>query len=404
MSQPTLSPETIALVKATHPALEEHGLAIVQEMYARMFRNPEIRDLFNQSHHGDSGSQPRALAAAILAYAANIDNLGALAPAVERIAQKHVGLQILPDHYPHVADALLGAIAHVLGDAANEAILAAWGEAYWFLADILIAREAHIYRDLASAEGGWNGWRDFVVEEVRRESAIITSFILRPADGGPVLRHKPGQYLTFWIEIPGHPPLKRNYSISDAPNGQSYRISVKREPQGAASSWLHDHAAPGTTLKVGAPAGEFFLGAHVDRPVVLLSGGVGLTPMLAMLEEIAAHHSTAQVHYAHGTLDGSTHAMRDHVRALIAAMPEGKATIFYQHPRPEDVVGRDYDVAGLIDADWLIANTPVDEADFYLCGPRPFLRTLVAALSLAGVQGDRIHYEFFGPADELLAA
>jgi len=121
MTQP-LSDQTIALVKATVPALEAHGLDIVHEMYSRMFQNPEIRDLFNQSHHGDAGSQPRALTGAILAYASNIENLGALAPAVERIAQKHVGLQILPEHYPHVAEALLGAIKAVLGDAATDEI------------------------------------------------------------------------------------------------------------------------------------------------------------------------------------------------------------------------------------------------------------------------------------------
>lgn len=148
MSQ-TLSERTITLVKATVPALEAHGLDIVREMYARMFENPEIRDLFNQSHHGDTGAQPRALTAAILAYAANIENLGALAPAVERIAQKHVGLQILPEHYPHVGEALLGAIKAVLGDAATDDILAAWGEAYWFLAHILIGRETDKYAEAA---------------------------------------------------------------------------------------------------------------------------------------------------------------------------------------------------------------------------------------------------------------
>ena len=399
-----LSDQTIALVKATVPALEAHGLDIVREMYARMFQNPAIRDLFNQSHHGDAGSQPRALTAAILAYASNIDNLGALAPAVERIAQKHVGLQILPEHYPYVAEALLGAIKAVLGDAATEEILAAWGEAYWFLANILIAREGRIYDELASAEGGWTGWRSFEVEEVRRESAIITSFVLRPADGRPVVRHRPGQYLTFWLEIPGHPPVKRNYSISDAPNGRTYRISVKREPHGLASGWLHDEAQPGTLLKVAPPAGEFFLAEHPERPVVLLSGGVGLTPMVSMLETIARQHPQVPVHFAHGTLDGSTHAMGRHVRTLAGNQPGGKATFFYQSPRAEDVQDRDYNVAGLIDGDWLVANTPIAEADYFLCGPRPFLRNLVSALSLAGVPSDRIHYEFFGPADELLAA
>src|SRR4051812_30641762 len=105
-----LSDKTIDLVKATVPALETHGIAITQRMYERMFQNPDIRDLFNQSHHGETGSQPKALAAAVVAYARNIDNLGALASRVERIAQKHVGLNILPEHYPAVAESLLGAI------------------------------------------------------------------------------------------------------------------------------------------------------------------------------------------------------------------------------------------------------------------------------------------------------
>ncbi|MGE0773840.1 MAG: NO-inducible flavohemoprotein [Sphingomonadaceae bacterium] len=403
MSQ-TLSERTITLVKATVPALEAHGLDIVREMYSRMFRNAEIRDLFNQSHHGDSGSQPRALTAAILAYASNIDNLGALAPAVERIAQKHVGLQILPEHYPHVGDALLGAIKAVLGEAATEEILAAWGEAYWFLAHILIAREDRIYHELDAAEGGWTGWRDFRIEEVTRESSVITSFILSPVDGGGVIRHRPGQYLTFWFEIPGHPPVKRNYSISNAPNGRFYRISVKREPHGLASGWLHDQANPGAVLKVAPPAGEFFLTDHPERPVVLLSGGVGLTPMVAMLETIAERHRDLPVHYIHGTHDRDTHAMRDHVRTLIQACPNGTVHDFHQTPLAGEVEGRDYDHAGLITDEWLIASTPTGQADYYLCGPRPFLRAAVSALSLAGVPSDRIHYEFFGPADELLAA
>jgi nitric oxide dioxygenase len=399
----TLSERTIALVKATVPALEAHGLDIVREMYARMFQNPEIRDLFNQSHHGDAGSQPRALTGAILAYASNIDNLGALAPAVERIAQKHVGLQILPEHYPHVGDALLGAIKTVLGDAATDEILAAWGEAYWFLAHILIAREERVYGEQKRAPGGWNGWREFRIEQVVRESSVISSFILRPVDGQRIIEHSAGQYLTFWLEIPGHAPVKRNYSISDAVNGETYRISVKREPQGLASGWLHDHAQVGTVLKVAPPAGEFFLAEHPERPVVLLSGGVGLTPMVAMLETIAARHTAVRTFYIHGTHDRETHAMRDHVRAL-AENAAIAVVDFHQTPLAGEVAGKDYDHAGLITDEWLIANTPVGEADYYICGPRPFLRAAVSALSLAGVASDRIHYEFFGPADELLAA
>lgn len=403
MSQP-LSEQTIALVKATVPALEAHGLDIVREMYGRMFQNVAIRDLFNQSHHGDAGSQPRALTGAILAYAGNIDNLGALAPAVERIAQKHVGLQILPEHYPYVADALLGAIKTVLGDAATDEILAAWGEAYWFLANILIARETRIYDDQQAAPGGWNGWRDFRVDAVIRESSVITSFVLKPVDGQPVIAHKPGQYLTFWFTLPGHAPVKRNYSISSAANGESYRISVKREEHGAASGWLHDEAAVGTVLKVAAPAGEFFLADHPERPVVLLSGGVGLTPMVAMLETIAQRHPALETHYIHGTHNRDTHALRQHISALADTGGNITVTDFHQTPLSDEVAGRDYDQAGLITDEWLLANTPVDTADYFICGPRPFLRAAVATLSLAGVPSERIHYEFFGPADELLAA
>ncbi|WP_230291528.1 NO-inducible flavohemoprotein [Croceicoccus sp. Ery5] len=403
MSQP-LSDHTIALVKATVPALEAHGLDIVHEMYSRMFQNPDIRDLFNQSHHGDAGSQPRALTGAILAYASNIENLAALAPAVERIAQKHVGLQILPEHYPHVGEALLGAITAVLGDAATEEILEAWGEAYWFLANILIAREDRIYTEQKETAGGWNGWRDFRVEEVVQESSVISSFILRPADGGPVMDHKPGQYLTFWFEIPGHPPVKRNYSISSAPNGESYRISVKREPHGLASGWLHDEAGVGTILKVAAPAGEFFLGEHTERPVVLLSGGVGLTPMVAMFEALVERGADVPVQYIHGTHDRKTHAMRGHIRVLAESGKAVEIVDFHQTPLSDEVKGLDYDEAGIITDEWLVANTPVAEADYYICGPRPFLRHAVSTLSLAGVPSERIHYEFFGPADELLAA
>lgn len=403
MTKP-LSPQTIALVKATVPALQAHGLDIVREMYSRMFQNPAIRDLFNQSHHSGEAPQQRALAMAILAYGSNIDNLGALTGAVERIAQKHVGLQILPEHYPYVAEALLGAIKEVLGDAATEEILAAWGEAYWFLADILINREAQLYKGLAEAEGGWNGWRDFKVEEVRPESAVITSFVLRPVDGQPVIRHKPGQYLTFWLDIPGQPPVKRNYSISSAPNGETYRISVKREPHGVASGWMHEAVKPGTVLKVGAPAGDFYLEAKPERPLVLLSGGVGLTPMVSMLETAANSGWDSDVHFIHGTLDGSTHALGGHVRALVDGCPKAKVSVFYDAPRAEDVAGRHYDEAGTISETWLAANTPVADADYYLCGPKPFMRAMVTALGRLGVDQSRIHYEFFGPADELIAA
>lgn len=141
-----LSASTIAIVKSTAPALQKHGLEITKRMYERLFADPEIKALFDQAAQ-ESGEQPKRLAGAILAFAQNVDNLGALGPAVERMATRHVETHIKPEHYPVVANALLPAIKDVLGEAATDEVLAAWGEAYWFLADVLISREAQLYAD-----------------------------------------------------------------------------------------------------------------------------------------------------------------------------------------------------------------------------------------------------------------
>ncbi|TDR89665.1 NO-inducible flavohemoprotein [Enterovirga rhinocerotis] len=402
-----LSPSTIAIVKATVPALAEHGLTVTLRMYERLFRNSEIRDLFNQSHHGETGSQPKALAQAVLAYARNIDNLGALSGAVERIAQKHVALNILPEHYPYVADALLGAIQDVLGAAATPEVCNAWGEAYWFLAELLIGREATIYRDLAGRPGGWNGWREFRVDRVVPESDTIRSFWLKPTDGRQVLRHEPGQYLGFLFDLPEHGRLKRNYSISCAPNDRAYRITVKREakpdePAGIVSNWLHDHAEPGQIVRAAPPAGDFFLDRATDHPIVLVSGGVGLTPMISMLETVAAESPQRPTWYVHGALNGRVHAMREHARSLVANNENLRLHTFYAEPEGGDRLGESHDASGIISAKWLAEHTPHQLATYYLCGPKPFLRSLVNGLLREGVPPSRVRYEFFGPADELL--
>jgi nitric oxide dioxygenase len=400
----TLSEQTKSIVRATVPALAAHGTTITAAMYKRLFQDPEVRDLFNQANQGEDGRQTKALAHAILAYAQNIDNLPALGPAVERIAQKHVGLHIQPRHYPHVATALLGAIKEVLGFAATDDILTAWGEAFWFLANILIGREKQIYDHLKSSEGGWNGWRRFVVAAKRPESDIITSFVLQPVDGGPVVGHRPGQYLTFKFDVPGLPPQRRNYSISSAPNGMTYRISVKREANGTVSKHLHDRVQEGDIIDVAPPTGDFHLPERPERPVVLLSGGVGLTPMVSMLETIVDSGVEQPVHYVHGAQDGRVHAMGAHVRSLTDGRPHLKTAIFYGTPHELDERGVHFDHHGHITIDWLAENTPIADADFYLCGPKPFLAAFVNGLSKAGVPPERIHFEFFGPADDLAAA
>jgi nitric oxide dioxygenase len=412
----TLHPATIRTVKATAPILRERGVEITRRMYERLFRNEEIKNLFNQSHHGEEGTQPRALAGAVHAYADHIDHLEELGPMVERIAQKHVALNIAPEHYPYVGEALLGALGDVLGQAATEEVVAAWTEAYQFLADLLIRREAELYDEARAQPGGWVGWREFVVDRVVPESEVITSFYLRPEDGGQLMAFRPGQYLTLRPELPGHGHLVRNYSVSCAPGRDYYRISVKREdapedqpyaPPGMVSTYLHREVAPGATLPVSAPAGDFFLdgsgnGAG-ERPVVLLSGGVGLTPLMSMLDTLVDRGATRDIWYVHAALSGRHHAFREHLREVSAQHPNVRSYAFYEFPTVDDQVGSDYDRPGRITMDWLRHTVPIQEADFYFCGPRGFMRMLAIGLRALDVPEERIHFEFFGPAQALYA-
>ena len=210
MSTP-LSEATVAVVRATVPALAAHGHAVTTAMYRRLFRDERIAALFNHANQDGDNAQAHALAGAIVAYARNIDDLGALSAALERIAQKHVGYHILPEHYPFVARALLGAIEDVLGDAATPQVLAAWGEAYWLLADLLKRREAELRGELAQAVGGWCGWREFVVagKRIKKGDKIVMWYVSGNRDEAAIEkpydfiidRARPRTHLSFGFGI-----------------------------------------------------------------------------------------------------------------------------------------------------------------------------------------------------------
>jgi len=394
-----MTPQTIAIVKATVPALQAHGEAITSHFYRIMFEShPEVKAFFNEAHQA-AGSQARALAGAVLAYATHIDRLDEIAGALPRIIQKHAALGVLPEHYPIVGGCLLQAIKDVLGEAATDEIIAAWGEAYQSLAALLIAAEEEVYRANAAQTGGWRGEREFRVARREQESEVITSFYLEPTDGGPLLAFSPGQYLTLVLNIDGE-PLRRNYSLSDAPGKPFYRISVKQEEGGRASNWLHEKAGVGTLLRVQAPCGDFVLqpaGERV-RPLVLVTGGVGITPAMSMLESVA--HTGRPVHFIHAARHGGAHAFRARVDALAARHANVKPLYVYDAPRESD---RPH-ATGFVTRELLAQQLPADrDVDLYFLGPKPFMKAVYASGLALGVPKQQLRYEFFGPLEALEA-
>lgn len=397
-----LTQTTKDIVKATAPVLAEHGYTIIQRFYTRMFAaHPELKNVFNMAHQ-ERGQQQQALARAVYAYAENIEDPSALAAVLKNIAHKHASLGVRPEHYPIVGEHLLGAIREVLGAAATDEIISAWALAYGSLADIMMGLESDLYEASAHQPGGWVGWRDFVVRDKRAESSVITSFVLEPVDGAAVPKFEPGQYTSVAVDVPALGLQQiRQYSLSDLPNGRSYRISVKREsggtqPPGYVSCLLHDHVQVGNHVKLAAPYGSFHIDVDAKTPIVLISGGVGLTPMVSMLKR-AIQDPQRQVVFVHGARNSEVHAMRDKLRETARKHANFTSIVFYDAPLENDVQGRDYDHAGLVDVGAIQAVILLPDADYYICGPIPFMRMQHDALKGLGIPEARIHYEVFGP-------
>ena len=391
-----ISAEHRAIVRSTVPLLEAGGEALTTHFYGILLdEHPEVRPYFNQANQV-TGEQPRALANGVLMYAKHIDRLEALGDLVSTIISKHVSLRIRREHYPVVGASLLRAIREVLGaDIATDAVIEAWGAAYQQLADILAGAEEDIYDRVAKSPGGWREGRAFVVAHKVRESDEITSFHFVPADGGQVFTHEPGQYIGLRVHVGEH-DMRRNYSLSAASDERGYRISVKRVPGGAVSNHLHDDVNVGDTVELFPPSGHFVLD-HSDRALVLISGGVGITPTLAMLQ--AALATDRPIHFIHSARHGGVHAFRDTIDELAARHPNLRRFYCYETTRDGDPAP---DATGFLDKDLLAAWLPAADAmDAYYLGPKPFMKTVRRALRDLGVPDERAKYEFFGPASSL---
>ncbi|MCW1927723.1 NO-inducible flavohemoprotein [Bhargavaea beijingensis] len=388
-----LSQQTIDIVKSTVPVLEQHGKTITTVFYKNMFEaHPELLNIFNHANQS-RGRQQTALANTVLAAAKYIDNLEVIVPAVVQIAHKHRGLDVRPEHYPIVGHHLLGAIKEVLGDAATPEILNAWGEAYGVIADAFIGVEKNMYEQAANTENGWDGFKDFVVAKKVEESDVITSFYLKPADGKGVPGYKPGQYLTVRVTIPGEQyQMIRQYSLSRAPQEEMFRISVKREdecnPEGKVSTFLHRSVNVGDIVEASVPAGDFFLDTEAATPVTLISGGVGLTPMLAMFDYITSNQPERKAAFIHSARNPQLQAFDGDLREMAAGNDNATCSVRYS------------DSEGFLDRDFLRSRV-IEGSDIYLCGPAPFMNAMIHELRAIGVPVEKIHYEFFGPAAEL---
>lgn len=381
-------------IDASVPVLRQHGLTITKLFYENLFAaHPELTRIFNMGNQAN-GAQQQSLASAVFAYAANIGTPDALGPVVQRIVHKHVSVGIRAEHYPIVGHHLLGAISATLGEAATPALLDAWKEAYNSLATLLIKVEAEMY-STAGVEPGET--RPMQVTEVVRESANVLSIRMIPADATPLPDFTPGQYVSVAVDLANGRRQLRQYSLSDKPGIGSYRISVKREdaadgvPGGEISNWLHANVQVGTILHLTHPFGEFTPDTESAGPLVLLSGGVGVTPMVSALKRVAEVNPQRRVIFAHAARDAAHHALRAEVEALKAVMPNLSVLSFY-----EDKGDAQNAIAGRMDVSRLPA-WPVEQGEVYLCGPHKFMQAQWLGLLYRGVPAARLHREVFGP-------
>ena len=391
-----LDAQTIATVKATIPLLLETGPKLTAHFYDRMFaHNPELKDIFNMSNQRN-GDQREALFNAIAAYASNLDNLAALLPAVEKIAQKHTSFQIKPEQYNIVGQHLLATLDEMFSP--GEQVLDAWGKAYGVLAGVFVQREAQLYQEHAEKTGGWEGTRAFRLIDKKPQSALITSFEFAPVDGEAVADYHAGQYLGIWLKPDAFAYQEiRQYSLTRAANGNSYRIAVKREEGGQVSTWLHQHARVGDVVHLAAPAGDFFLAVDATTPVTLISAGVGQTPMLAMLDSLAQAQHPSQVNWFHAAENGDVHAFAGEVAEKGAALAHFSSHIWYREPTSTDTQEQRYNSAGLMDLRQHEGAFSDPAMHFYLCGPVAFMQFAAQQLVALGIGQEKIHYECFGP-------
>ncbi len=391
-----VSPKTLEIVKSTVPVLEKRGTDITTVFYKNMFaEHPELLDIFNETNQ-KLGRQQTALATTVLAAAKHLENLEVLLPQVMQIGHKHRALQIKPEHYPIVGKHLLGAIKEVLGAAATDEIIDAWAEAYAEIADVFIKVEDDMYQKAL-----WSGFVPFKVVKKEITGSDIAAFTVQPENASFDVSSLPlvaGQYITVKTdpEDSDHIAL-RHYSLCSVDTNAGIQFAVRRDNKnahrGLVSNHLHDNVEVGDSILLSAPAGDFELNKSLieqnDIPLVFISAGVGVTPVLAMLEAQVKTNPQRPIIWAYACQNQDFHAFDTRVNALLEQAEQVQKNTFY------------FESNQLLNEEWL--KTLPNPADIYVCGSMAFMDSMIDGLMALDHSGDNIHYEPFGPKMSLSA-
>lgn len=395
-----LSDTSLPVIKATLPVVGEHIEEIAKRFYKHMFdARPDLLDgLFNRGNQAD-GRQQQALAGSIAAFAGLlVDNVDQVPDhLLSRVAHKHVSLGLSPDQYQVVHDHLMWAIVDVLGDAVTADVAAAWDEVYWLMANMLINKERGLYNAVhLTPDTIWRTWR---VAERIQETDDVVRFVVERTDEREVKPSLPGQYVTIKMAMHDGVHQPRQYSLTKADDGRHRQFAVKRvhglaTPDGEMSTLLHNDVQVGDEVVLSAPFGDVVL-EYTDRPLVLASAGIGITPMAGMLSHLVKAGSQRQVMLLHADDSEASFPLRGQVREDLASLADGTLMTWFLNPAETPAEGgTPSGFSGFMD---VTAVELLDDAEYYLCGPLPFLKSVRSALVAGGVPAKDIQYEVFGP-------
>lgn len=390
-----LSPETMKLVKSTSPILKVKGQQITECFYRQLFEAyPGLLDIFNVEKI-QQGKQQSALAFTLYQAAENIDQLEEILPVVRHIAHKHKSLQVKPEHYPIVGKYLLKSMKEVLGNTLTEEMINAWKEAYDVIASVFINIENKLYTQDHLKEGSWEGFKPFKVVKKQQESEDMVSLYLRPEDDSALPVFLPGQYVSIQVSISDETHmLSRQYSLSDTWNKEYYRISVKKEGKGKVSSFIHEHIKENDLIQCSVPAGQFVLDKTTDKSVYFISRGSGITPMMTMAKALAESNSTRNVTFVYEAKSAENVPFQQEMNEFIEKLEHGQIFQFYKGLEIEGEQ-KPHAINEKLDDHQLHSIVKDNEADFYVCGPKPFLQSVLASLTSLGVKQNQVYVEGF---------